>query len=105
MPTTYSVRSTLYPLTSGPDDKSATSKISELLGGNTNSKTLSDEANVNIEEVAKSRKTREAVVAENLPAFGNKSIAQILIEEYNKYKSILAPLKKIPTGTSLTMRY
>jgi hypothetical protein len=89
VPPIYSVKSTVYPLTAGPDDKSASSKISELLGGSSNTKTLSDEANVNIEEVGRSRRTREAVVAERLPVFGNKTIALILIEDYNKNKSFL----------------
>ncbi len=113
IPTIYSVKSTVYPLTAGPDDKSASSKISELLGGSTNSKTLSDEANVNIEEVGRSRRTREAVVSEKLPIFGNKTIALVLIEDYNKYKSYFKPLIKIPstdpelisTGASLLKDY
>ena len=98
VPMIYSVKSTVYPLTAGPDDKSATSKISELLGGSSNSKTLSDEANVNIEEVGRSKRTREAVVAERLAIFGNKRIALILIEDYNKNKSFFKPALKIPTN-------
>ena len=97
VPPIYSVKSTVYPLTAGPDDKSATSKISELLGGSSNTKTLSDEANVNIEEVGRSKRTREAVVAERLAIFGNKTIALILIEEYNKNKSFFKPSILIPT--------
>lgn len=94
----YSVKSSLYPLT-GASEASASSKLSELVGGTSagGAKSLSDEANVNIEEVAKSRKTREAVVAERLPVFGNKPIALILIEEYNKNKSFLESPKPIPT--------
>ena len=100
IPAVYSVKSTLYPLTAGNDDKSASSKISELIGSSGPTKTLSDEASVNIEEVAKSRKTREAVVAARLPEFGNKSIAVILIEEYNKNRSRFTPEIKIPTVES-----
>ena len=98
VPMIYSVKSSVYPLTAGPDDKSATSKISELLGGSSSSKTLSDEANVNIEEVGKSKRTREAVAAERLAIFGNKRIALILIEDYNKNKSFFVPALKIPTN-------
>jgi hypothetical protein len=97
IPAVYSVKSTVYPLTAGPDDKSASSKISELLGGSSNSKTLSDEANVNIEEVGRSRRTREAVASERIPIFGNKTIAQILIEDYNKTKPFYKPALKMPT--------
>lgn len=100
IPTIFSVKSTLYPLTAGPDDKSASSKISELIGGTGTTKTLSEEANVNIEEVAKSRRTREAVVAHRLPIFGNKPIAVLLIEEYNKNKAKFTPLIKIPSVES-----
>ena len=98
VPMIYSVKSSVYPLTAGPDDKSATSKISELLGGSSSSKTLSDEANVNIEEVGKSKRTREAVAVERLAIFGNKRIALILIEDYNKNKSFFVPALKIPTN-------
>ena len=84
-------------MTAAPDASSATSKLTELIGGGGSSKTLSDDANVNIEEVAKSRKTREAVVAERIPALANKSISVILIEEYNKHKSRFSPPIKIPT--------
>lgn len=96
IPTIYSVKSTLYPLTAGSGDN-ASSKISELIGSSGPTKTLSDEANVNIEEVAKSRRTREAVVASRLPEFGNKSIAAILIEDYNRNKSRFSSEIKIPT--------
>ena len=99
-PAIFSVKSTLYPLTTAPDASSASSKLTELIGGGGSSKTLSDEANVNIEEVAKSRRTREAVVAERLSAFGNKPIAVILIEEYNKTNSRFAADMKIPTVES-----
>jgi len=96
-PTIYSVKSTLYPLTAANDASSASSKLTELIGGGGSSKTLSDDANVNIEEVAKSRRTREAVVAVRLPDFGNKSISVILIEEYNKNKSRFSSDIKMPT--------
>lgn len=97
-PAIFSVKTTLYPLTSSPSGGPSTSALTELLGGSGgNTKTLSDEANINIEEVAKSRKTREAVVAERLPTFGNKTIAEILINDYNKTKSFFAPAIVVPT--------
>lgn len=100
-PTTYSAKSTVFPLTSGADNNSASSKITELLGGNKSTKTISDEANVNIEEVGRSKKTREAVVAERLPEYGNKKIAEILIEQYNKTHSFFAPAIKKATSDSV----
>ncbi len=113
-PAVYSVKSSLYPLSAPQDAGSASSKISELIGGGDGrSKTLSDEANVNIEEVARSRKTREAVVSQKLSAFENKTIAEVLIEEYNKNKSFFAPVLFKPslpsdlysTGASLLANY
>lgn len=100
-PPVYSVKSSLYPLSAPADASSASSKISELIGGGGGgSKTLSDEANVNIEEVARSRKTREAVVSQKLSIFGNKTIAEILIEEYNRNKSFFTPAIIKPTVSS-----
>ena len=99
-PVIYSVRSTLYPLTAPSGSGSASATLSDLIGGGGSTKSFSDEANINIEEVAKSRRTREAVVTEKLPAFGNKSIAVILIEEYNKNKSRLSPVIQIPSVES-----
>jgi hypothetical protein len=98
-PVVYSVKSSLYPLSAPADASSATSKISELLGGSGGSKSLSDEANVNIEEVARSRKTREAVVSQRLAIFGNKTIAEILIDDYNRDKSFFAPTIKKSSAT------
>ncbi len=95
IPTIYSVKSSLYPLSAAPD-KSASSKLNELIGAGGSTKSLSDDANVNIEEVAKSRKTRYAVVAERLPQYHNKYIAEILINEYNKHVGRFG--KKIQTS-------
>jgi hypothetical protein len=101
LPTIYSAKASVYPINSAPDN-SATSKISELLGASGgNSKAISEEANVSIEEVAKSRKTREAVVAIPLPEFNNKTIALLLIEEYNKDKSFREPEIKTTSEESL----
>jgi uncharacterized protein involved in exopolysaccharide biosynthesis len=96
-PTIYSARSTLFPLTSGPDQNSASAKLSELIGASGgNSKSLTEDANVNIEEVAKSKKTREAVAAARIPSYGNKTVALILIEEYNKYRTFLEQEAIVP---------
>jgi hypothetical protein len=45
-PVIFSVKSTLYPLTAANDAGSASSKLTELIGGGGSSKTLSDDANV-----------------------------------------------------------
>ncbi|MFC4263468.1 hypothetical protein ACFOWM_11290 [Ferruginibacter yonginensis] len=114
LPTSYSIKATVFPLTSGSDNSSASSRIGEILGANgANSKSITDDANVNIEEVAKSRKTREAVALVRLPQFKNKTIAEVLIDNYNKYKSYSAPELATPkdtvalaaTGSSLLAGY
>ncbi len=102
IPAVYSVRSTVFPLTSGPDKNSTTSKISELIGAGGGSKSLTEEANVNIEEVARSKKTREAVAGEILPNYSNKLVADALIDEYNKHKKFYEPSVERPkTETEL----
>ncbi len=96
-PVTYTAKSSFYPLSSPTNSGSSTSKILEQLGGGGGgSKSLTEDANINIEEVAKSKKTREAVAAEKLPNFSNKSIAEILILEKNKNKGLLGNEIKIP---------
>jgi hypothetical protein len=100
IPAVYSVKSTVFPLTAGPD-KNSSSKLSELIGGGSGgTKSLSDEANVNIEEVAKSRKTREAVAGEKIQSCENKTVAELLIEEYNLRKSFRTPVIKKPNAES-----
>jgi uncharacterized protein involved in exopolysaccharide biosynthesis len=80
----FTARSSFYPLTSTQDKNSTTSKLTELIGGSSGNKSLVEEANINIEEVGKSKKTREAVVAQRLVAFDSKQIADILLEEANQ---------------------
>lgn len=102
IPTVYSVKSTVFPLTAGPDRSSGTSKLSELIGATGGSKSLTDEANVNIEEVAKSRKTREAVAGEKVETCNNKAVAELLIDEYNLRKGFnVKPIKKPHTESEL----
>ena len=96
-PSTFSVKSTLYPLTASPSGGPASSALTELIGGGGSTKTLSEEANVNIEEVARSRKTREAVVSQRLAIFGNKTMAEVLINDYNNNKSYFSQSISIPT--------
>jgi hypothetical protein len=99
-PVFYSVRSSIFPLTAS-DNSSSSSKLSELLGGSGGSgKNLSDEATINIEEVAKSRKTRDAVSAEKIPQLGNKLAGLLLIENYNAHKGYFDKKIKVPTTES-----
>ncbi len=97
-PTIYTAKSSFFPLSSAPENN-ASSKLSELLGGGGgNTKSLTTDANVNIEEVGRSKKTREAVVAEKVASFNNKTIATILIEENNKYALFFEEKLEIPNN-------
>jgi hypothetical protein len=104
IPMVYTARSSFYPLSSPANNNSNTSKILESLGGGGGAKSISEDANINIEEVATSKKIRENIVAERLPEFGNKTIAQLLIEESNKHKGYFEKPSKIPTEDSLLFR-
>ena len=85
-PVTYTSRATVFPLTSTPDNSSASSAISVLLGGN-ETKSFSDDASINIVELALSRTTREAVSATFIPSMGNKTIAALLADDINNHLS------------------
>lgn len=76
----YTARLSVFPLTAGSENNNASSLLSTLTGINDNQKSFSQEASINIVELATSRTTREAVAMEKLPKFNNKSIAQVLIE-------------------------
>jgi hypothetical protein len=97
-------RSSFYPLTSTQDKGSAANKVTEFLGGGSGSKSLAEEANVNIEEVGRSKKTREAVAATRLVEFNNKTIAELLIEENNKHKGFFEPRIEKPKTDSTAIR-
>lgn len=92
-PPVYSARTTLFPLTNS-NNNAASSGISELVGGGGGMKNLSEEANISLEEVGRSRKTRDAVSQTRIPAFGNKMVGELLITDYNNSLSFFS--KKIP---------
>ncbi len=99
-PTIYTAKSSLFPLTSGPDKNSTNSKLAELIGAGGNTKSLTDDANVNIEEVAKSKKTRIGVVSEKVASLQNKSVAQLLVEQSNQYRIPFTEEIKLPKNDS-----
>jgi Uncharacterized protein involved in exopolysaccharide biosynthesis len=84
-PLTFTSRATIFPLTSSPENTGTSSALSVLLG--TDSKNFSDDASINIVELAQSRTTREAVAATVVPSMGNKTIAALLIEDINNHLS------------------
>jgi uncharacterized protein involved in exopolysaccharide biosynthesis len=50
-------------------------------------------------ELAQSRNTREAVALQRLPDFGNKTIAALLIENFNDTRSLFEPAIQMPTDS------
>ena len=84
-PVTFTSRATVFPLTSSPENSGATSALSVLLG--TDSKNFSDDASINIVELALSRYTNEAVAAAMVPSMGNKTIAALLEDDINNHLS------------------
>ncbi len=90
IPALYSSRATVFPLTASSENSMANSALSSILGISDAPKSFSQEASINIVELAISRTTREAVAMERIPELGNKRIAELLIENYNKTKSLFS---------------
>ena len=76
-PVTYTSRSSVFPLTSGNDNNATSSTLSALLGTE-GTKSFSDDASMNIIELAQSRTTREEVASIRDSSMGNKMIAELL---------------------------
>ncbi len=84
-PATYTSFSSVFPLSSSSDNNASSSALSALLGTET-SKNFSDEASVNIIELAQSRTTREEVAAIRDSSMGNRTIAQLLVDDINNHR-------------------
>lgn len=95
----YSIRASVFPLTASADNSASTNALSSLLGISESPKSFSQEASINIVELALSRNVREAVAMERLPDMDNKRIAELLIENFNKTKSFFASSIKKPADT------
>ncbi len=96
IPPVYSSRATVFPLNATNENSGATSALTSMLGITETPKSFSQEASINIVELAQSRNTREAVALEKLPDMGNKTIAELMIENYNNRKSLWNPSIKKP---------
>ncbi|MEI8059671.1 MAG: hypothetical protein WCG67_05890, partial [Ferruginibacter sp.] len=97
----YTSKSTVFPLNSTSDNSVSGSAISSLLGLSDAPKSFSGEASINIVELATSRRTREAVASTKIPAFKNKTIAALLIEENNSHLGFMQNTEiKMPKDSS-----
>ena len=97
----FTSRASVFPLTASNDNSASTSALSSILGISDAPKSFSQEASINIVELALSRNTREAVALERLPEMGNRTIAELLIDNYNKTKTFFASSIKMPTDQSV----
>lgn len=97
-PVTFTSKSTIFPLTSGNDNTSASSALSALFTGGGDTKSFTDDASVNIVELAQSRTTREEVAAIKDSSRGNKTIAELLINDINTHRSFLEPKIGMPSS-------
>lgn len=95
----YSTRASVFPLTATADNSASTNALSSLLGISDAPKSFSQEASINIVELALSRTVREAVAMGRLPEMGNRRITELLVENYNKTKSYFASPIKMPADT------
>lgn len=100
-PTIYTSRSSVFPLTAGNDNMLAKSTLSSILGINDAPQSFSQEASINIVELALSRNTREAVALTSLPEFNNELIASLIIKEYNKHLFFWEKKMEITSDTPL----
>ena len=98
IPPVYTAKASVFPLTASNENSSASSLLNSLTGIGEAPKSFSQEASINIVELATSRNTREAVAMEKLPNMGNRTIAELLIQSANKYKGVFDQPLKLPTN-------
>ncbi len=84
----FTSTATVFPLSSS-NNTTTSSAISNLLGLSDAPKSFTEDASINIVELANSRRTREAVAMERIPSMKNKTISELLIEENNKYTGFM----------------
>jgi hypothetical protein len=98
--TEYTSKATVFPLTNPSDNALSTSSLSSLLGVSDAPKSFSSDASINIIELALSRNVRESVAAERLPEYGNKMIAELVIQEENSKKPFFSKKIKLPDDSA-----
>lgn len=101
MRSTYTAKATVFPLTSPTDNAISNSMLSGILGLADAPKSFSNEATINIVELALSRSVRESVAMTRLPAFKNKSITELLVQDINDHKFFLSKDIPIPADSNL----
>ena len=99
--TTYTAKTTLFPLTSPTDNAISSNMLSGILGLNDAPKTFSNEATINIIELALSRSIRESVALTKLPQFKNKTIAELLLLDKNDHIGLFDKQPVVSTDSTI----
>ncbi len=84
----WTSKSTVFPLNASSSNSTG-STISNLLGLSDAPKSFTEDASINIVELANSRRTREAVAIERIPSMNNRTISELLIEEHNRHTGFM----------------
>jgi len=92
----YTAKATVFPLTNTTENSLTANALSGILGLADAPKSFSNEATINIIELSLSRFVRESVASTRLPAFGNKSISELLVQDFNSHHSFLDKEIKLP---------
>ncbi|MDO9375592.1 MAG: hypothetical protein Q7T76_14330 [Ferruginibacter sp.] len=96
----YMAKATVFPLSNASENGLNTNTLSGLLGLGETPKSFSNEAAINIIELAMSRFVRESVAATPLPEFGNKTIGYLMVNDANQHKPLFEKEVKFPTDSS-----
>ncbi|MBL0355661.1 MAG: hypothetical protein IPP72_01695 [Chitinophagaceae bacterium] len=97
--TTYTAKATVFPLTSPSDNAISNSMLNGILGLSDAPKSFSNEATINIIELAFSRRMRESVAMTRLPQFNNKMIGELVMNDINDHKTLFAKNIVIPNDS------
>jgi hypothetical protein len=92
----YTAKATLFPLTTPSDNSLTNATLSGILGLGDAPKSFSNEATINIVELALSRNVRETVAGAKLPLFNNATIAELLLNDINDHKSFFSKNNPLP---------
>ncbi|MEO6731449.1 MAG: Wzz/FepE/Etk N-terminal domain-containing protein [Ferruginibacter sp.] len=95
----YTAKATIFPLTNTSENSLSSNTLSGILGLGDAPKSFSNEAAINIIELTLSRFVRESVASEKLPAFANKTVTEILVNDFNSNKPFLADDIKLPADS------
>jgi uncharacterized protein involved in exopolysaccharide biosynthesis len=96
--TIYTAKATLFPMNSD-NEGSSSSSLSSLLGLNDATKSFGNDNSVNILELTVSRTLMQTVASKRLPAFNNKTIAELLVAEKNNSASLFTSKMEFPADS------